>query len=111
MLYSVSFVVKPHHCIMFIQPCWTALTFVLGSYIGDEESSRAAFDKKGFVRTGDLGKYENGQFYILGRTKFDCESSTAPSGVVELTVSKMCAFDILISRRPRLKELCLPFPI
>ncbi|KAM0743986.1 hypothetical protein ACQRIT_001300 [Beauveria bassiana] len=40
-------------------------------YIGDMEASRAAFDADGFMKTGDLGKLQDGQYYILGRENID----------------------------------------
>ncbi|KAM3448676.1 hypothetical protein MY3296_007568 [Beauveria thailandica] len=40
-------------------------------YIGDMDATRAAFDADGFMKTGDLGKLQDGQYYILGRENID----------------------------------------
>lgn len=39
-------------------------------YFGDEESTKDAFDEDGFLKTGDLARFdENGYIYIVGRIK------------------------------------------
>ena len=39
-------------------------------YFGNEKATAAAFDKDGWLRTGDLGYYdEEGDFFIVDRVK------------------------------------------
>jgi long-subunit acyl-CoA synthetase (AMP-forming) len=43
------------------------------SYIGDKKATQAAFDSEGFLKTEDLAKYHNGQYFLLGRENLDCK--------------------------------------
>ncbi|RZC39587.1 4-coumarate--CoA ligase 1-like [Asbolus verrucosus] len=43
---------------------------VMKGYLGNDEESKAAFDEEGFLRSGDLGYYdEEGFYYIVDRLK------------------------------------------
>ncbi|RZC41434.1 AMP-binding domain containing protein, partial [Asbolus verrucosus] len=43
---------------------------VMKGYLGNDEESKTAFDEEGFLRSGDLGYYdEEGFFYIVDRLK------------------------------------------
>ncbi|RZC40465.1 AMP-binding domain containing protein, partial [Asbolus verrucosus] len=48
----------------------TELDGVMKGYLGNDEESKAAFDEEGFLRSGDLGYYdEEGFYYIVDRLK------------------------------------------
>ncbi|GAB1318646.1 hypothetical protein MFIFM68171_08856 [Madurella fahalii] len=40
-------------------------------YIGDEEKTRAAFDKDGFYKTGDMAELKDGEYFFAGRAATD----------------------------------------
>ena len=58
---------------------------VLNSYMS-EEANKANFDSDGFLRTGDLGYYnEDGQIFICGRIKqvIKCDGLQVSSSELE----------------------------
>ncbi|KJZ74636.1 hypothetical protein HIM_05986 [Hirsutella minnesotensis 3608] len=40
-------------------------------YVGDEAATTAAFDEQGYLKTGDLGLYINGEYVFNGRSNTD----------------------------------------
>ncbi|XP_060805024.1 uncharacterized protein LOC106129362 [Amyelois transitella] len=49
---------------------WIKSALRMKGYLGDKAASDALFDSEGFVRTGDIGYYDNdGFFYIVDRLK------------------------------------------
>lgn len=65
--------------------CVTGPQMVLNSYMS-EEANKANFDSDGFLRTGDLGYYnEDGQIFICGRIKqvIKCDGLQVSSSELE----------------------------
>lgn len=57
---------------------------VMKGYLGNEEETRNSFDKNGWLRTGDLGYYdEEGYFYIVDRLKELIKYKGFQVGVIE----------------------------
>lgn len=50
------------------------------SYIGDEETTQAAFDDEGYFKTGDLAVLRDGEYIFAGRVNVDCEFCSCPLG-------------------------------
>lgn len=42
---------------------------VFKGYHNNQEASKDAFDSEGYFRTGDVGLFQNGMFYIVDRKK------------------------------------------
>lgn len=42
---------------------------VFKGYHNNPEASKDAFDSEGYFRTGDIGMFQNGMFYIVDRKK------------------------------------------
>ncbi|PMB68917.1 Acyl-CoA synthetase family member 3, mitochondrial [Beauveria bassiana] len=71
------------------------------SYIGDMEATRAAFDADGFMKTGDLGKLQDGQYYILGRENID--SAEVERALLNLPyISEACVIGVPFRNPPQL---------
>lgn len=54
--------------------CYAATANQVGRYISVKKDVNSdVFDSEGYFKTGDLGKYEDGQLYVLGRQSSDGE--------------------------------------
>lgn len=42
---------------------------MMSGYLGNEEATRQTFTSDGWVRSGDVGYFSNGSWYVVDRTK------------------------------------------
>lgn len=60
-------------CHVKVLPLMNTNNAALNSYLGDNNATQAAFDDEGYFKTGDLGKFEDGEYIFAGRANTDCE--------------------------------------
>lgn len=63
---------------MFYSPLSMRLSEVdRGRYLDNPEATKAAFDENGYYKTGDLARWENNEYILMGRTS-ECEYRCLP---------------------------------
>ncbi|KAJ5486108.1 hypothetical protein N7530_000408 [Penicillium desertorum] len=74
-------------------------TIFLG-YLGNSEATKAAFDEDGYFKTGDIGRWQDGEYILMGRTS---------EVVIRYIGHKVPILDVeaYVSKLPYIAEACV----